>query len=130
MRALNKQLAKGTAHFSFFPSPVQVVGLILALPGQELQVKFDNAPSGPKGGAKSLLARLDKESLANRISDPSPPSVPHGSAALSERFCYLYRTEIILIGPLELDLIEPVGEEVVEEAQEVKTGRSQRQKNR
>lgn len=44
--------------------------------GQELQIRFDNTPIGPRGGSKSLLARLEKGdgSLASRLSGSATTS--------------------------------------------------------
>lgn len=52
--------------------------------GQELSIRFDNSPSGPRGGgggrggAASLLARLDspRGTLASRVADADTPTGP------------------------------------------------------
>jgi len=50
--------------------------------GQELSIKFENTPTGPRGGARpsggahSLLERVQKPSLAARLSEAVPNAPP------------------------------------------------------
>jgi len=60
--------------------------------GQELAIKFENTPTGPRGGAKpsggvhSLLERVQKPSLAARLSEAVPnPSSPSGSGPIRNK---------------------------------------------
>lgn len=61
----------------------QVTYATFCATGQELSIKFENTPTGPRGGAKpsggahSLLERVQKPSLAARLSEavPNAPSL-------------------------------------------------------
>ena len=78
-KKLDGQLAKGP----FLSRMIsQVTYAAFYVTGQELSIKFENTPSGPRGGTKpsggaySLLERVQKPSLAARLSEavPNAPS--------------------------------------------------------
>jgi hypothetical protein len=77
-KKLDGQLAKGSFPFTYDLTCEQVTHAAFDAPGQELSIKFENTPTGPRGGAKpsggahSLLERVQKPSLAARLSEAVP----------------------------------------------------------
>jgi len=91
---LDGQLAKGS-FLSYMSSLCgQTIYVVFYATGQELSIRFENIPSGPRGGAKpsgrahSLLERVQKPSLAARLSEA-------GSNTPSPRFVHVFTPSFI-----------------------------------